>query len=366
MPMKKIGFALLAIISLASVRHPQSFLQIANERRGHKKIDLSTPDYSNLYYWAAHPDKWDYSDSIPSFLNGEGRDSSVDVFFLHPTTYTRDFRNSNMNADINDSALNHQTDVTTILYQSTVFNGSCRIFAPRYRQAHLKAYFEIESEESKRAFDLAYEDLKNAFQYYLDHWNHGRPIIIAAHSQGSMHAVRLLKEFFDGKPLQKQLVCAYVVGWQIKKDDFKYLPFGNSPSQTGCVLGWRTFKKDKEGFMIERENGNSLCVNPISWTTDNKWTPKEMHRGAVGRDFNKLSTQKISVAVAPGINVLWVEIPPDIEQKSGLASRTGNFHIADYNLFWMDIRENVKQRIEAYMHKKSQSTVSPQPIIPNS
>jgi hypothetical protein len=48
---------------------------------------------------------------------------------------------------------------------------------------------------------------------------------------------------------------------------------------------------------------------------------------------------------------LWVEIPEDIEQGSGLASRLGNFHIADYNLFWMDIRENVKQRVTAYMKK---------------
>jgi hypothetical protein len=49
---------------------------------------------------------------------------------------------------------------------------------------------------------------------------------------------------------------------------------------------------------------------------------------------------------------LWVEIPEDIEKKSELASRLGNFNIVDYNLFWMDIRENVKKRIDAYVHKK--------------
>ena len=313
------------------------------------QISYPAPDYSNLYYWAAHPSKWDYSDSIPAFLTDEMRDSSVDVFFLHPTTYTRDFENSNFNADIDDSALNHKTDVTTILYQATVFNGSCRVFAPRYRQAHLKAYFQAESEQSKKAFDLAYSDLRAAFQYYLDHWNHGRPIIVAAHSQGSMHAVRLLQEFFDGKPLQKQLVCAYVVGWQIKKDDFKSLPFGSSPTQTGCVVGWRTYKDDKEDLMIRREGGNSLCVNPVTWRTDNSWSTNEMHKGAVGKDFNALVEKKISVEVAPDINILWVKIPEDIEQRSGMASRFGNFHIADYNLFWMDIRENIKERINAYL-----------------
>ncbi len=302
--MKKISFLFSAIIFLQNVSFSQTLRERIKERREQRSesksedVDPAPPDYSDLYYWAAHPGKWDYSDSIPSFLNDKTCDTNVDVFFLHPTTYIRDARNANMNADVDDSALNHQTDITTILYQASLFNGNCRVFAPRYRQAHLKAYFQITSEESKKAFDLAYGDLKTAFQYYLDHWNQGRPIIIAAHSQGSMHAVRLLKEFF-----------------------------------------------------VKRENGNSLCINPVSWTTNNNWTPKEMHRGAIGKDFNKLISKRISVEVAPDINVLWVELPEDIEQKSGLASRLGNFHIADYNLFWMDIRENVKQRVDAYIHK---------------
>jgi hypothetical protein len=160
----------------------------------------------------------------------------------------------------------------------------------------------------------------------------------------------LLQEFFDGKPLQKQLVCAYVVGWQIKKNDFKKIPFGNSPTQTGCVVGWRTYRKDHIDPLVKRENGNSFCVNPISWTADNNWTQKEMHKGAVGKDFNKLVSKRISAAVAPGVNILWVDDTHGIDGTAGM-SMLNNFHIADYNLFWMDIRENVQQRIKAYFKK---------------
>src|SRR6185295_14274231 len=204
--MKRIFFILLILIFITNPSRSQSLSEKFKLRKEQQNKTRSqdivppAPDYSNLYYWAAHPEKWDYSDSIPSFLIHEIRDTSVDVFFLHPTTYTTNFQNSNMNGDVNDSNLNRQTDIRTILYQASVFNGSCRVFAPRYRQAHLKAYFQMNSDQSKKAFDLAYEDLKSAFKYYLDHWNQGRPIIIAAHSQGSMHAVRLLQEFFDGKP----------------------------------------------------------------------------------------------------------------------------------------------------------------------
>src|SRR5215813_10843507 len=68
------------------------------------------PNYSNLFYWAAHPAKHDNSDSIPSFLNKEVRDTSVDVFFLHPTTYTKNATSAPLNADVDDTAVNTATD----------------------------------------------------------------------------------------------------------------------------------------------------------------------------------------------------------------------------------------------------------------
>lgn len=163
----------------------------------------AAPYYSNLNYWAAHPWKKDPSDSIPKPLRKSFvQDSLVDVFFLHPTTLT-DKANSQWNADINDAAINSKTDYTSMLYQASVFNQSCRVFAPRYRQAHIRAFY-INNDSSAAAFETAYTDIKIAFEFYLQHYNSGRPIIIASHSQGTKHAARLLKEFFDGKLLQNK------------------------------------------------------------------------------------------------------------------------------------------------------------------
>ena len=175
-------------------------------------------NYSNLTLWAAHPWKKDNSDSVTIALKKEVRDSSVDVFFIHPTTYTNK-KFKNWNASISDETINNKTDQSTILYQASVFNGSCRIFAPRYRQAHINAFY-ISKEESDKYFDIAYNDIRNAFLYYLKYYNHGRPIIIASHSQGTLHAGRLLKEFFENKELINQLVCAYLVGMPIPEDYF--------------------------------------------------------------------------------------------------------------------------------------------------
>ncbi len=119
-------------------------------------------------------------------------------------------------------------------------------FRPRYRQANLQAFFTDDKEKAKAAFDTAYEDMRTAFIYYLKNYNNGRPIIIASHSQGTLHAGRLLKEFFEGKPLQNQLVCAYIIGLPVFTNYFSDLKPCEDSTATGCFVRWRTFE---EGYI---------------------------------------------------------------------------------------------------------------------
>ena len=102
------------------------------------------PDYSNLQYWAAHPDKYDPSDSVPAPLRASYAPSDkVDIFFVHPTTYLDSARPYGWSASFNDYKTNLKTDYPTLLNQASVFNEAGRIFAPRYRQAHIKSYTPI-------------------------------------------------------------------------------------------------------------------------------------------------------------------------------------------------------------------------------
>ena len=191
---------------------------------------VSAPDYSDINNWAAHPWKHDPSDSLPNALRKNYHpDSTIDIFFIHPTSYLDKTMPFGYNAPVNDAVLNKKTDGASILYQASIFNEAGRVFAPRYRQANYYAYFPTDTTAAIAAFDKAYEDIKAAFEYYLLHYNNGRPIVIASHSQGSTHAKRLIKEFFDGKPLQNQLVAAYLVGMPSKNSFIKRL---------ACVLPW--------------------------------------------------------------------------------------------------------------------------------
>jgi hypothetical protein len=304
------------------------------------------PDYSNLDYWAAHPWKHDPSDSIPSPLQHEPMDSVADVFFVYPTTYT-DARTS-WNADVNDAYLNAKTDYSTILYQASVFNQHCRIFSPRYRQAHLQAFF-VDSAQSNPIFDTAYADVKRAFEYYLEHYHHDRPLIIAGHSQGAKLAERLLKEFFDGQPLHRYLVAAYIVGWPIPEGSFENINVCADSTQTGCFCGWRTLRKDYMLPYIEQERPVSYVTNPLSWDTTKNYVSVAKNQGSILRDFNKLIPNTTDAQIHEG--VLWVN-KPKFPGSAFYGSK--NYHIADINLFYMNLRRNIETRIRKYSATVSQ------------
>jgi hypothetical protein len=310
----------------------------------HKSKDGS-PDYTDLNYWASHPWKKDPADSIPEPLLNQLRDTLVDVFFLHPTIYTSNKKFKDWNAAIDDHYNNAKTDYTSILYQASVFNQYARIFAPRYREAHFKTFFEKDSALQQQVFELAYGDIKTAFEYYLKFWNKSRPIIIAAHSQGSKHAERLLKEYFENKPLAGQLVVAYILGWPVPKQAFTGLKMCSDSADTGCLCSWRTFRKGYIPKILKDENGNSFVTNPLNWRTDDTYAGRNENKGAVLYKFNKVYKKTNDAQISNGL--LWIKKP---KFPWSFLYFTRNYHPGDINLFYINIRENAALRINNYLN----------------
>lgn len=303
------------------------------------------PDYSALYYWAAHPEQADAADSLPRRIKATDGQASAraDVFFVHPTTYTQDIRpEESMNVDLQDEALNRRTDLSTILNQASVFNGACRVFAPRYRQAHISAFYLKDSLAKKEIFDLAYQDVKSAFEYYLRHHNQGRPIVIAAHSQGTVHAVRLLREFFDQKALYSQLVVAYLVGMPVQPGTFKAIRPGEVSDQVGCFVSWNTYAKGYYPPNYREALHTAVATNPLSWRMDSTYVSYQQNIAGVGYGFK--AVPRLSDAQCHR-GMLWIGRP---HVKGAFLLRTKNWHVADYNLFWSNIRENVAERVTAF------------------
>ena len=309
----------------------------------------SAPDYNKNSCWAALPTMKDMADVMPSNKLKYGQDSArVDVFFIHPTTFTDEPTGDyKWNGDVNDAALNKKTDNSTIQYQASVFNVSCKIYAPRYRQAHISAFYTKDKEAKRNALDTAYADVRNSFKYYLEHYNNGRPVIIASHSQGTVHAVRLLKEFFDGKPLQKQLVCAYIVGMPVPADSLNYIVPCKDSTQTDCWISWNTFAKGYYPPYYQFGLNHAICTNPLSWKIDSTHCDYNCNTGGILKNFNHINSAICDAQVHEGM--LWID-KPDFKGSSFFDWKI--YHILDYDLFYMNIRANVDARCRAYLKGK--------------
>jgi hypothetical protein len=180
--------------------------------------------------------------------------------------------------------------------------------------------------------------------FYLANLHKDRPIIIAGHSQGGKMAERLLAEFFDGKPLQDKLVAAYIIGWSIPRDMFQNITVCKTPQQTGCLCGWRTFRKEYIPLYIMQEPVLSYVTNPLTWTDSTAYAGRELNKGSVLRDFSKIVPKTTDAWVHQG--VLWINRP---RFPGSIFLNTKNYHIADINLFYMNLRENVEERIVNYL-----------------
>jgi len=325
------------------------------------------PDYGDPAAWAARPEIADEADQVPpdsDLADGE-MDAPADVFFIHPTTF---LQRTAWNAAIDDQGARGRIDHYVMRYQATAFNGCCRVYAPLYRQATLAAFFAPNRADGEKALDLAYQDIRRAFHHFLEQDNQGRPFILASHSQGSRHLARLLAEEVDGTPLQDRLVAAYVVGYPLPMElfggTFATLKPCADPAQTGCVAGWSSFAEGGDASGLQRDIGLDvgngfnvagdralLCVNPLSWRMDEVEVPAEDNPGAVALNLEN----KPLTPLEPGLTgaqcrdgVLYVELK-NTEGYNDLQMPNGNFHVYDYNLFWLSIRQNAAARVDAYL-----------------
>ncbi|MBI2967374.1 MAG: DUF3089 domain-containing protein [Bacteroidetes bacterium] len=312
------------------------------------------PDYSVESYWAALPWKKDSADAIPdkNLLRDNQENAAVDVFFIHPTTY---FSSLGWNGDPRNRWLEKLTDKTTIRHQASAFNGSCRVFAPRYRQATVYSFLDNKG-NGKKALALAYSDVKKAFLFYLDHYHKESPFIIASHSQGSYHARMLIQEIIEpDSSLRNRLIAAYLIGGPVVKTDFNTIQPCDSALQTGCYIQWncvawglvppkftRILKNTPLGPMREQP---PVCTNPLTWKTDTAFAPANLNLGGTPAFFNRIDSGLTCAKCSPG-GFLWVK--PSFRKGYPLMV---SYHLLDYNLFYLNIRENVRERIDAYLRK---------------
>jgi hypothetical protein len=150
------------------------------------------PDYASPAAWAAWPGRASGADAVPPGLTEVPvADRTADVVFIHPTTYF----GAAAKARFDEPGVTRtRLDQGVLRFRASAFNGCCRIYAPRYRQAALAAFLNQKEDAAQRssAYETAYGDVRRAFGYCIAHENHGRPFISAATlPRGSRPTARL-------------------------------------------------------------------------------------------------------------------------------------------------------------------------------
>ena len=310
-----------------------------------KSPEIVKPNYSDKDSWAVLPEN--IPDEI-SIFNIDENKKEADVFYIYPTLIDsknqREWNSDIWNEDIRNDVINRP-----VKYQASAWLDSGNLYVPYYRQAHIRVFNDKFRVDGDKALNLAYDDIKEAFTYYLENFNNDKPFIIASHSQGTVHAKRLIAEFIDGKELQKKLIAAYLVGIKVFEDEFKNIKPMNSANETGGFVTWNTFKFNKYPRKDNYENWfkGGVTTNPITWD-DSKETKKDLHKGLLYRDL-KIFSQNIDIKLIDGI--VWSSIP-NVPGKI-LLQTVRSYHFADINLFWVDIRENAKLRVDQWFKKNN-------------
>jgi hypothetical protein len=330
----------------------------------------AAPDYTQPQWWAALPDREDAADVVPSSdVQDIQATAEVDVFFVHPTTF---FGTAGWNQSLDDISTNQLTDMFVLRSQASVFNSCCRIYVPRYRQATIFSFMDS-SGSGKDALQLAYGDVERAFDYYIEHYNQGRPFILAGHSQGSVHARTLLEKRITGTPLRQRLVAAYPIGFGIDREAMaKAVPdvaVCQTAEQTSCVVSWNAVGPDSAPWADPRRN---ICVNPLTWRADGAAAEASMNLGGVAYP----GTFEGTLADVKGVPQEFMDAKPvlepgvadaqcvegmlriqEIHSENYSARPMGkdNYHVYDYNLFHMNLRKNVETRVAKYLGSRAEA-----------
>ena len=298
----------------------------------------AAPDYSDAANWA--------------YLETENTAKTADVFFICPSVYGGSDDACNMSLSDTDTK---ESFVGAINMEKGIYDADSRFFAPYYRQIGLNVY-DMPEADREPYLETAYADVRDAFLYYMDNYNEGRPIVLAGFSQGADMCLRLMKDLFDDEALADQLVACYAIGWRITEEDvaeYPQLKMAAGESDTGVIVSFNSEAEDITDSLVIPEGTKTYAINPLNWKTDSTPADKSLNLGACFTDYSGEITSEIPELTGAYIDETRGALKvPDVSPEdypAGLSIFTdGVYHLYDYQFFYRNLQENVQTRIDAF------------------
>lgn len=303
--------------------------------------------YTQMDY--AKADNWL---NVPTTINKD-----IDVFFIYPTCYMPTEATALAVCDIDNEQMREGAQ-RMFRIQASVFAESCNIYMPYYRQYSITGLFALGTDGVNEAMRYsASQDLARALDYYFEHWNQGRPFIIAGHSQGSALTIMLLEDYFGQHlDLYKRMVAAYPIGYGVTPTDLKLYPhlkFAEGATDTGVIISWNTEGPLNDGHENVVVKQDELCINPLNWKRDDTYASIDENLGSFDNNTEKLvpAMADAQINVKRGVVIVTTEaaastaaIPAAMSQFFGPQC----YHGWDYGLFYVNLQKNIADRIASW------------------
>ena len=323
---KSLLFALLSVLMAATISCKH---QPQNE-------ETASIDYADTAYWYSIGDE----------------SHAADVFYVYPTVSTISYQDNGGSwyADITLPEVREEANDNQRF--NKMLYGEYNFYAPYYRQMIFEAYQQPEA-KLDQIVETPAQDINDAFQYYMTHYNHGRPFFLMGHSQGSQVLIELLKKGMTAEQRQ-QMVAAFCIGYHVYAEELAAYPEALKPATDSLMQGLVVFNSVTDTTAIGMvSRGDVVGVNPTTWTMATDTVPAEYHLGLA--QYNA-ARDSVIIAPCPTRTYLYkhTTVCPDLDPEMVFIPAyeemfpRGNLHFADSWLFGGNVLENMRCRLNNY------------------
>lgn len=293
-------------------------------------------------------DATDYSVSSHWLVTPVVIDKSVDIFYLYPTAWQSSDNSTPQVCEIDDATMQAGA-YSAFERQATAFETVGNIYAPYYRQDNT-----CPTNREEVISGIPTMDGIDAFDYYLNHFNNGRPYILVGHSQGANVLSNLLSEYLSADPVAYQrMVAAYIIGYSVTEEylaENPHLKFAQGPDDTGVIISYNTQAPDVEDNPVLYA-GHGVVINPITWTTEETEASAWQSLGSFLPDAEGIFMQVPDYADARVDNSKGVLVCSSADEDALLpftGGLRGVYHGFDIPFYYYNLRENAANRVARF------------------
>ena len=311
------------------------------------------PDYAQASNWLSEPSSSDAS-------------KPVDVFYLYPTTYMPSSPSDPLVCSADNPQMRSGAKAA-LSRTATAFSPLANIYAPYYRQATIQIVSMPYAKQAPIVGGEPTTDALSAFDYYIKHLNHGRPFILAGHSQGSQIMINLMADYMKKNPeVYKHMIAAYVPGYSITPQYLQQnseLKFAENADDTQVIVSYNTVAPTTTMPDTVILPG-AMAINPITWTRSETTATASQNLGGISLDKNGyavldaqgrpkkvLGVADARIDTATG-KLICSTVDTATLDPGNKVTAAGIFHNYDYPFYYFDIRANAANRIKRYLARR--------------